>query len=222
MQSDKFVKLLDYLQVERSVLEYSMSDMRSDVRSREAHKKFDKANENEVSYWLYDASNHTTEECRFFLSKTNEERLAVVHEKRACWSCREIGHRSVDCPKKAKCIWEGCAMIHHSTLHESYIAGISFHTIEVGDSKVSDSCLLLVMSINSRIQGININVMWDTAASLSLITFYKVKQLQLKGKKMNITITKTGGSVEKIESLVYDVPLKDKDRIIGIWCALEG
>ena len=58
------------------------------------------------------------------------------------------------------------------TPSETYAAEITVHTYLSG--KVgADKCLLPVMRINTGINDSKVNVMWDTAATLTLVTFGK-------------------------------------------------
>ena len=157
--------------------------------------------------------------CRNFLSKTNEERVAAIKEKAMCWTCLGLGHRSAECSQKKKCSKQGCDIYHHSELHEVHAAGLTYHGISETNS--SDSCLLLVMSIQIPDSIFKLNVMWDTASTLSLITFKRAKQLHLKGNEVDLTITKTGGTVEQIKSFSYKLPLKDKNGGV-YWLVVYG
>ena len=67
-----------------------------------------------------------------------------------------------------------------------------------------------------------VNVLWDSGATFSLITFKKANQLNLNGEKISIPVIKVGGEKETIPSYVYDLPLRDKSgkviifRVYGI------
>lgn len=53
------------------------------------------------------------------------------------------------------------------------------------------------------------NVLWDSCASICLITNTKAKRLDLKGLPCNISLVMIGGNMEKIKSYLYIVPLID-------------
>ena len=58
-----------------------------------------------------------------------------------------------------------------------------------------------------------VNVLRDGAATVSLITFAKAKELGLKGKQVKLSIVKVGGHVEEMMSYQYELPLKDKNNV---------
>ena len=66
--------------------------------------------------------------------------------------------------------------------------------------------------------------MWDGGSNLSFITNRKAKKMQLKGKTIDIQITKVGGTVEHINTYWYTIFIVDKLRkvvpinVIGIGC----
>ena len=54
-------------------------------------------------------------------------------------------------------------------------------------------------------------MLFDSGASISLITFEKAKELGLsKGEKQGLTVIKVGGAIEEISSCTYILPLVDK------------
>ena len=121
--------------------------------------------------------------------------------------------------RRKKCSKQGCDRFHHSELHETHAAGLTYHGISETNS--SGSCLLLVMTIQIPDSVFKLNVMWDTAPTLSLITFKRAKQLHLKGNEVDLTITKTEGTVEQIKSFSYKLPLKDKNGGV-YWLVVYG
>ena len=66
-----------------------------------------------------------------------------------------------------------------------------------------------------------VNVLWDSGATFSLITFKKANQLNLIEEEVSISVIKVGGEKETIQN-VYDPPLCDKSgkviifRVYGI------
>ena len=128
--------------------------------------------------WLHDSDTHTIAECYSYLNKSNEEKTNAIRDKNVCWNCLIVGHIQKNCFKKKPC---GKDNLHHESLHEAHIAGISFHTDYRGEL---DRCILLVMYIPVFSSPVIINVMWDTASTISLITFKKAKELKLTGDKI--------------------------------------
>ena len=107
-------------------------------------------------------------------------------------SCLKIGHRSSDCKCRKQCEIDECEMYHHPSLHEAYIAGINFHYVRGQNEHVNENknrysgqCLLPLMAISSdTISSRKVNVLWDSRATFSLITFKKANWLNLIGKKL--------------------------------------
>ena len=55
-------------------------------------------------------------------------------------------------------------------------------------------------------------MLWDTGATISLITFKKARELQIKrGSKINLNVVKVGGQAEDVDSFLYLVPLTDEN-----------
>ena len=179
---------------------------------------------------------HTTEECTNFKAMDIKTRLQIVRDGRGCWSCLKSGHRSATCDQKKICGCHGCNRYHHCLLHEDSRTGGQVYSLDYRfpnnetrnnqflpsedilqtkepvlsiDSKStqgSDLCLLPLMNIPCK--GKNLNVLWDTGASISLVTNEVAKELSLcKGTKRFLTLILVGGSIEEIQSNLYTVPL---------------
>ena len=79
----------------------------------------------------------------------------------------------------------------------------------------STPCLLQLMRVTAGERVIDdLNVMWDSGATVCLITLKKAKDLELVGEKVAITIVKVGGEKELIESRIYDVPVHDSSGMV--------
>ena len=64
---------------------------------------------------------------------------------------------------------------------------------------------------------VKLNVLWDSGAQLCLITFRKARELGLKGRPTQLSITKIGATRESVTSYIYEVPIRDKlGRVINI------
>ena len=124
---NKFPAFMEFLKEQRIILEYENAHLRI---SESQHQE----NQGIVNYGtrdppfrnerinsrcnLHKSNNHLKEECREYLNKTPLERLEIIKELKACWSCLKIGHRLSDCRNKRTCGISGCSMAHHSSLHE--------------------------------------------------------------------------------------------------------
>ena len=120
---DKFPYLLNFLQEQRKIIEYELSDLRSGESDRKGHAHLtegqeelnnESAIEDKASRCLiHNSSTHDTADCRVFQEKSPENKILFVKEKRACWSCLKSGHRSVNCKLRGRCGTDGCLKFHH-------------------------------------------------------------------------------------------------------------
>ena len=148
-----------------------------------------------------------------------------MKENRACYSCLKIEHRSSDCKYKKQCEIDECEMYHHQSLHEAHMAGITFHHVKDQIEYVnrySGQCLLPLMAISSdTIPSKKVDVLWDSGATFSLITFKKANQLNLFEEEISISVIKVGGDKKTMPSYTYDLPLRDKPGKVII-CRVYG
>ena len=80
-------------------------------------------------------------------------------------------------------------------------------------------CLLQLMKIKAGNPNLSVNVLWDSGATISMITFKKAKQLGISGSPAQISIVKVGGKKETINSKVFQIPLYDSEKNIEIFKA---
>ena len=172
----------------------------------------DEANER-YRCWMHNDNSHGVHECTLFTEKTPEERIRLVKENRACWSCLKIGHKSSFCRSRRRCNENDCRGFHNKLLHECHVQGLIFHASQQDNIQrdTNGTCLLQLMNVKTINDG-NANVLWDGGATLSLITFKKAKQLKLNGQDIKLAVTKVGGKTEEIMSSKYELALKDKDE----------
>ena len=62
----------------------------------------------------------------------------------------------------------------------------------------------------------HITTLYDAGSSVSLITHSKAQQLCLKSSPVNITMTKVGNTIDKIQTKVYTIPLTDLENNVFI------
>ena len=173
--------------------------------------------EQNTSCWIHASNGHSIHDCRTYTKASPEERWELVNEYRACWCCLNIGHRLTNCYKLKECSKAGCKRMHHPTLHERAPDKHEVHEENLNHVTESEEhhidksvCLLQLMQLPAG-EGIDtsINVMWDSGATVSMITFTKAKEMGLTGTKTNITIVKIGCERETVQSKAYDVPVHD-------------
>ena len=221
---NKFPSLLQFLLEQKRIIEYQMDDFRSSASNIGKARHIDVKESTQLSEedqpvrpkrcLLHKGSNHSTEECKAFLEMLPADKIQLVRDNRACFSCLKVGHRAWDCRGKKKCSHDGCDRHHHESLHEAHANGTVFHTRNDKDSKrhYHDACLLQLMQIEAGIEHkLPVTVLWDGGATISLITFDMAERLELNGEDVKITVTKVGGVQEDMSSKVYHLPLLDRE-----------
>ena len=133
--------------------------------------------------------------------------MELLRSNNACFSCLTVGHRMIDCRKSLKCRIDNCGMNHNTLLHEAHTSGITFHgeTLSNRNRKTNGNTLLLLqkISVKRTSEGrkeVGLNCLWDGGSNLSFITLRKAKELQLRGKPVDIQFVKVGGTVENINT----------------------
>lgn len=237
---DKFPALMKLLLQFKERIEYRRSGMRKSDQ-RKIVNVADGRLKREINHdmgskrpwcWLHPNSNdHPIWRCKLFESKSGTEKMELLRLNNACFSCLTVGHRMIDCWKGLKCRIDSCGMNHNTLLHESHTSGITFHgkTLSNSNSKTNGNTLLLLQKISVKRTSeerkeVGLNCLWDGGSNLSFITLRKAKELQLRGKSVDIQIVKVGGTVENITTFWYTIFLVDKFRafvpinVIGIEC----
>lgn len=220
-KTDKFSSLLKFLLAQKRAVEYDSSELRAvggpaPCKGAVHYAAADEYRDNPKSRphckcLFHDNVEHSTNDCRLYLSKPMQERMSLLKEKGACFSCLKCGHRSRDCRKKKECGIKGCRGKHHVTLHEDKPAETEAPNVVGASStcteQLSDTCLLQIQKIKTPRGWVN--VLWDNASSISLMTHGKAKAEKLRGKPVELSITKVGGEEEKRKSSRYELSLID-------------
>ena len=225
-KTDKFPSLLSFLLTQKRAIEYDTRELRltttstikgsahyaKKIKNKESvERQEDNTRPQNNKCLFHRESYYRTSECKFYLSKPNEDKMKILKEKGAYWSCLQRGHRLLECKKKRPCGVNRCTKWHHQTLHkdekiETSLQGIS-RSASVCDNNITDSCLLQIQRIPTKCDWIN--VLWDSGASLCFITNDKAKAERLKGTKVELSIIKLEGENEKIPSTRCKLSLID-------------
>ena len=207
--SEKFYELLEFLKIERAALEYGMSDLRISYDRKQAYLAgYETPDSDQYTGCLvHNINNHKTCDCRAFLSMSLSEKYDLLKAKFACFCCLTPNHRIENCPQKREC-GDGCDKLHHRSLHPNDISGTSNALMNNWTEEYDKTVILPVMQIKT-ISNSFINVLWDTAANLSLISNEMAKRLCLNGKPVKLCVTVAGGGKKSINSAKYAVPIFD-------------
>ncbi|XP_030846943.1 uncharacterized protein LOC105438616 [Strongylocentrotus purpuratus] len=144
----------------------------------------------EYQCWMCKSNDgHWTDQCKKFVSKSQEERVQLVKDNYACFSCLKKAsqeHRMSTCNRKRRCT----ETIDGDQLVESMLPILIGEAI--GQDDVKKRC----------------NVLLDSGSQISLVKQSFANDLQLQGKRTSISITKLGGAAEELETCMYKVPVK--------------
>ena len=219
-ETNKFPYILKFLQEQRRIIEYESSELRTEKNVLDAVTNhvdntayhFNKVEKSVNGCLIHNTGTHETEQCRAYLALNTVEKVNLLKSKRACWSCLQPAHRFADCSAKVSCSTNGCDKNHHSSLHDAHVQGLVFHNITLHQNMDRPkSCMLQIMKIKVSENPVDhVNVLWDSGASLSLITFRKAKELGLNGRPTQLSIIKVGGARDISPSFVYNLPLINK------------
>lgn len=197
-KTDKFSSLLKFLLAQKRAVEYDSSELRASggpvlaAKGTVNHAAADEHRDNpkqrsRSKCLIHDGAEHSTNECRLYLSKPMGEKMALLKEKGACFSCLKYGHRSRDCRRKKECGINGCKGKHHVTLHEDKPAETEAPEISGASStctdQLGDTCLLQIQRVRTPRGWVN--VLWDNASSISLMMHGKAKAKSFAAHQWN-------------------------------------
>ena len=202
VKSNKFPSLLQFLCTERNAIEYGMVDFRLNSAKKCDVNLFE--SKGDISKCLiHKTGGHKTEECRNYKDLPVDQKHDLLMKNFACFACLTPEHKINDCKVKSKCAHEGCDKFHHESLH--VVEPVNFTNFHGNKSR----CLFPVMHIETGRKSQYVNVLWDTCASVSLITESKARDLKLSGVPSKLSIVMVGGVERCVESKRYKLPLKN-------------
>lgn len=101
-KTDKFPSLLSFLLSQKRAIEYDTTELRltTSTSTIKGSAHYAKSNKDSVERredstrpqnskcLFHRESDHWTSDCKFYLSKPNEDKMKILKEKGACWSKR--------------------------------------------------------------------------------------------------------------------------------------
>lgn len=165
--------------------------------------------------WLCEASTHWIDQCRRFIGMTQGERLKLIKENRACFSCLKKTvneHRMSNCKRRRQCIetnaGERCKHFHHPLLHAS--TEVRSANVDVAFAGNSEGLLPVVTAEIIGQQGAVCmgNVLLDSGSQLSLIKASVAEEMKLKGINLCIDIIKVGGGQDQMQTKQYKLKIR--------------
>jgi hypothetical protein len=202
-KSNKFPHLMQFLITERNALEYGMVDLRA--TSEKININYIEM-DSEPKCLIHKSSSHKTVDCRYYNDLTVPGRYELLKENSACFACLSPEHMMNICKNKVKCINNGCGKFHHQSLHVKMNDSVYF-TDPPGIPGFS--CIFPIMKVGIGSRSEYANVLWDTCASVCLITESKARKLELRGSPSKLSIITVGGVENCIDSTKYKLPLRD-------------
>ena len=160
---NKFPEFMTFLLEQKRIIEYEMTILRVSTMPKNNYGvvnygKIENSvgGENVISKWciFHKTDSHKTDECSSYTSKNPSERMALLKDCIACWSCLKTGYRLHNCWYQKVCGVNGCSSYHHASLHVPLEKANLAQLLGSVDS--STMCLLPVMKVKSV--GTDLNV----------------------------------------------------------------
>lgn len=164
--------------------------------------------------WFHDSDSHDITDCVGLQNLHNQDKFEAIRRNNARFCCLRTGHLSNNCPNKRLCevkIRQSgvCGRLHRHTLHDMFNYGNLLNYPKKASNNFCsyDGILLMISKVRSKDQ--QFTTLWDPGSNVTMITHRMAKQLGLKGRNLNLTVTKVGNWTEEFESKEYLVPLTD-------------
>ena len=167
--------------------------------------------------WLCESNTHWIDQCQKLISMTQPERLKLMKDHHACFSClKRAGrdHRMTNCKRKKQCSemtgGNQCRYFHHPLLHlDAERLPSSNAKTHVAFVTEKEALLpILTAKLIGQKGSRNGNVLLDTGSQISIIRQSVANELNLTGHKISVSITKVGGEEEQVQTRLYKVPVK--------------
>ena len=161
--------------------------------------------------FLHETNSHDIFNCNTFKNLDVVNRIDLTKKNGICFKCLKGTHLARYCHSKQVCDIMGsdnwrCDRPHHPLLHQGNINGTMFHS-SVGQQR--QRALLTVSAVYCRDQPIN--TLWDSGSNITLITNRMASRLGLKGKDVELSMTKVGNITENYSSKEYMLPIMDRE-----------
>ena len=172
-----------------------------------------------------DRIHHCLEHCGAYMAMSANDRGSCIERAKWCPIHLLGTHSLSECnmtgDSRLICGVNGCTKHHHKSLHAGntpFIANILSTQCVEDTIHGADDVLLTMQSLPSP-NG-SLNCLFDNAATCSLVTKRAANRLNLTGESIKLSITTVTGS-KVIDSVVYHVPVIDRDNVIHEIKALQ-
>lgn len=149
-------------------------------------------------------SDHDVINCPKFLKMNPRERLNVAKDRKMCFNCLKINHRSGNCFKSGQC--DKCDLKHSPKLHDSFK---QFSKPESTNFACSQSKMTLLPIVTVNIQSnksnnvIKTRALLDTGSDRTFCTKQLLKELSIEGSMTDLSVCTLNGrntiAVEEVD-----------------------
>lgn len=171
--------------------------------------------------WYHNAENHDISDCTAFKNLSGNDKFEKVKSNGACFVCLQQGHMARRCISRKQCDivdnMQRCNKYHHPILHINYSSTLSHHNDVKLHNDNKNEVLLMFSRIPCRQQFLT--TLWDPGANMSLITHESAENLGIKGKNINLSITKVGNVTNHVKSKEYIIPYWKGMACESLWDA---
>ena len=164
--------------------------------------------------FVHQTAAHDFTECINFKRMDKLNKMDCLRRNRVCFSCLESGHVSSYCNSKNTCKFRDqmgnlCGRNHHTFLHDVFFINNFIVAQQTSVTQISKlNSVILPIGI-VKCNGYPISTLYDSGASLSVISHHLAQYLGLKGDDIELSIVKVGNTIENIKSKIYYLTLFD-------------
>ena len=167
--------------------------------------------------WICKSFDHWVDQCHKFTTMAPNERLKIIIDNHACYSClKKAGreHRASNCSRRCPCTEMinnvPCNKNHHPLLHPgTNLIGMLSSVLKTKDALLPVVSGFVVGRNGKREEA---NILMDSGAQISLIRTDMAQRLKMTGKDVTITMKTVGGQQEEINTKLYNVPIRSLEN----------
>lgn len=171
---------------------------------------------------LCNKDTHYLHDCSKFKSMSINDRWNFVKEKRLCFRCLFKGHSKDKCSMKIRCKADGCALGHHTLLHqekkptpaaEPVSSAPPEATINVASTSSSSSSLPVIpIKIRNGNKITTCYALLDTGASCTMIESDLAEEIGLDGTDFQLNLRVLGNERKKTASKLVTMEVSGQFR----------
>ena len=227
----KLMDLIEWMTAEMKSRMRAMAPLRNVGKLGVNHLAGEESNKTKPhKCWICKSYDHWVDQCHKFTSMTPNERVKIIRDSHACYSClKKAGrdHRASNCSRRRPCTEmtnnAPCNKNHHPLLHTgTNLIGMLSSVLKTKEALLPVVAACVVGRNGKREEA---NILMDSGAQISLVREDVARRLKLEGKDVTVTMTTVGGQEEELKTKMYEVPIRSKENnslfsvnAIGIPC----